>query len=284
MYSPRLLSASLLLVASGVLMAPRAWAKVPAVDPVRPPADRAVASGTHGLTLAGQAAAACGHSRLEVSVVERQIKSHIEQLRSRGAAHGNSLAKASAIHAYLHSEILRGKYQPSASDVAVVLAGGDYNCASVSALFLTLAEAFDLDACAASVIGHVWCRVRTDDAGFDIETTCRDWFALAAARADFTPAEHARQSQAWQDHRRRVAQARELDQSAFVAVFHYNRGVQMLRQGDFTAAAAANLHALELDLQCEPAYGNLWAALGGEQMHEPAANVSYSPRRCYPAT
>ena len=31
-------------------------------------------SGTHGLSLAGQAAAACGHSPREVSVVERQIK------------------------------------------------------------------------------------------------------------------------------------------------------------------------------------------------------------------
>jgi hypothetical protein len=267
----------LLFIASSVLAAPCASAIVPAVDVVRKRADRA--GGTHGLSLAGQAAAACGHSPREVSVVERQIKSHVEQLRTRGAERGDPIAKARAIHSYIHDKILQGEYTLSASDVAEVLAGGDYNCASVSALFLTLADAFDLDACAASVLGHVWCRVRTDDGAFDIETTCRDWFDLAAARADFAPAEHARQSQAWQDHRRRVAQARELDQAAHVAVFHYNRGVQLLRQGEFTAAATANLRALELDWQCEPAYGNLWAALGGHQAREPAANVSSSPRR-----
>jgi hypothetical protein len=222
---------------------------------------------------------ACGHPPEQIEVVEQIVSSHVLRLRQQDVVTGDPIAKARAIHSYIHDQILKGKYQPSASDVAMVLAGGDYNCASISALFLTFAEAFDVDACAASVVGHVWCRVRTDDGAFDIETTCRDWFALAAARADFTPAEHARQSQAWQDHRRRVAQARELDQSAFVAVFHYNRGVQLLRQGEFAAAAAANLHALELDWQCEPAYGNLWAALGGQPTREPAANVSSSPRR-----
>jgi hypothetical protein len=212
-----------------------------------------------------------------VEEVEQIIGTHLARLQQRGAV-GDPVAKARAIHAYIHAEILKGTYQPTASDVFVTLHGGDYNCASVTALFLTFARAMDLDARAASVIGHVWCRVHHGGASFDIETTCRDWFDLAAARAHFTPAEHARQSQAWQDHRRRVAQARELDQAAFVAVFHYNRGVDLLRQGDRPAAATANLQALELDWQCEPAYGNLWAALGGNP-RKPAAAVSSSPQR-----
>lgn len=269
--------ANLLLIAAASLGASRAIASLPTTDLSMPSRDRTAVCAGQAKTLAGRIAAACGHSASEVSAVDDKISEHVEQLQSRGTVAGDSFEQARAIHRYIHDEILKGKYQPSASDVAVVLTGGDYNCASVSALFLSFAEAFGLDACAASVTGHVWCRVRADRGSFDVETTCRDWFVLAAARANFTPAEHARQSQAWQDHRRRAAHARELDQPAFVAVFHYNRGVHFLRQGDFSAAAAANLQALALDWQCEPAYGNLWAALGGKL--EPEANVSSSPLR-----
>ncbi len=226
-------------------------------------AERPVRTDPAAISFARNVAAACGHSPQTAAQVERELAAHIEQLRRRGTVTGDAHSRARAIHEFIHAEILRGKYDPAASDVAATLAGGPYNCASVSALFLTLAQAFEVEATAASVVGHVWCRVKTDEGPLDVETTCRDWFILAEARAHLTPAEHAQQSQAWQDHRDRIGRARELEQPAFLAVFHYNRGVGLLRKSQFAAAAAANLAALQLDWRCRPAYGNFWAALQG---------------------
>ena len=79
----------------------------------------------------------------------------------------------------MHAEILRGKYDVAGSDLSVTLAGGPFNCATATALFLALAERFDLAAQAVSVVGHVWCRVTAGDEFFDVETTCPDWFAVA---------------------------------------------------------------------------------------------------------
>ncbi|MEX2112888.1 MAG: hypothetical protein WD845_06860 [Pirellulales bacterium] len=256
------------LLMAGVLacLAPsaiRAVAAVPFDDLVLTRTETAARPRSLAPTLAQQVVAASGRSPETAAEVERELNARIDQLQRRGTVVGNALDRARVIHEFIHADILRGKYDPAASDLAVTLAGGAYNCASVSAVFLTFAQAFGVDATAVSVVGHVWCRIETEAGPFDVETTCRDWFVLAAARAGFTPQEHARQSPAWQEHLRRVAQARELDQAAFLAVFHYNRGVRLLRQGEFEAAAAANRTALELDWRCEPAYGNLWAALGG---------------------
>jgi hypothetical protein len=253
-----LLGAGLLLAA-----APCAHASVPAHEIAPRGAEQTDRPNPAAASLVLQVAAACGHSPETAARVESELAARIEQLRSRGTVVGDARSRALAIHEFIHAEILRGKYDPAASDVAMVLAGGSYNCASVSALFLTLAQAFEVEATAASVVGHVWCRVKTDAGPLDVETTCRDWFILEASRAHLTPAEHARQSQAWQDHRERISRARKLDQSAFLAVFHYNRGVGLLRKSQFAAAVAANLAALQLDWRCQPAYGNLWAALQG---------------------
>ena len=163
----------------------------------------------------------------------------------------------------MHAQILRGTYKASASDPGAALGGGSYNCASAAALLVALAREFGIDAYPVSVVGHVWCRVKTPSGPFDVETTCRDWFLLADRRTAAGSAGSSGHSPAWQEHVRRAAVARRLDERAFLAIFHYNRGVGMLRQGQFPAAAMANLVALCLDWRCQPAYGNLAAALRG---------------------
>ncbi|REK19135.1 MAG: hypothetical protein DWQ37_01715 [Planctomycetota bacterium] len=162
--------------------------------------------------------------------------------------------RAAAIHAYLHQHVLRGKYLASASDLGDVLDGGPFNCAAASALFLTLAARVGLDARPVSVKGHVWCRVGRGAETFDIETTCREWFAIAK-RDEHLPT--AAVPPAMAEHRHRVATGRELSDRAFRAIFHFNRGVTLIRQGRFPAAAAANRQALALDPACRPAAENL---------------------------
>lgn len=127
-----------------------------------------------------------------------------------------------------------------------------------AACFWRSRHQFDVDARGVAVVGHVWCRVITPDGSFDVETTCPNWFELTASlAADNDPPENP----LLVEHLRRVAAARVLDEPALIAVIHYNRGLRLLKQQRFHAAATANLQALQLDPQCEPARENLLVTL-----------------------
>ena len=178
-------------------------------------------------------------------------------MRATGQVRGDERQKAGAIHAFVHQRILTGKYETSGSDLAATLDGGAFNCATASALFLALAAEFDLDARAMSAPGHVWCRVATAAGPLEVETTCADWFDILAATR---PAHQGANQRSWPTNG--VAPpARVLDARAFLAVFHYNRGVQLLRQERFDAAVRANLAALTLDPECQEAHDNLLATI-----------------------
>ena len=180
--------------------------------------------------------------------------------RTKHDSGGDARQHARAIHAFLHERVLRGKYKASASDIGAALDGGPFNCAAASALFLTLAARCGLDAQAVSVRGHLWCRVSDAGKSFDVETTCRTWFAIADRYAGVAT---ENVSAAMAAHRRRVAAGRVLSRSQFLTIFHYNRGVTLLRQQQFVAAAQANRRALALEPNCRPATENLAAAKSG---------------------
>jgi len=162
------------------------------------------------------------------------------------------------VHAFLHKHVLRGTYEASASNIGVALDGGPFNCAAASALFLVLATDCGIDAQPMSVRGHVWCRVTDGRNTFDVETTCRDWFAIFDRYATVPD---DRVSAAMAAHRRRSATGRVLSTRQLLAIFHFNRGVTLLRHSRFPDAALANLRALVLDPRCRPAYENLLAAI-----------------------
>ena len=194
-----------------------------------------------GRALIRRVAQACGHDQATVARCERQFLAFVDQLRSQAVPAGNARARAAAVHAFMHEAILRGTYKAPASDLAVALDGGPYNCASATALLVALLREFDVAAEPVSVVGHVWCRIDTQHGRMAIETTCKDWFVLARRRENLTPQQRAQQPAVWQEHDRRVAQGRGLEETAFVAIFHYNRGVRMLRQGRFIAWIGANV-------------------------------------------
>ena len=179
-----------------------------------------------------------------------EFRSFADQLRESGQVGGDEIQQARAIHRFVHGQILRGKYEKSGSDLAAALAGGPFNCAAASD--------FDLKARAVAVPGHVWCRVASHQQPFDVETTCRNWFELVARDpADVT----AELKQFLAERDRRSTRARTLDQPALIAIFHYNQGVRLLKDRQYSAAVTANLRALELDPRCVPAYDNLLATI-----------------------
>jgi hypothetical protein len=172
--------------------------------------------------------------------------------------------RVAALHAFLHTKVLRGRYLASASDVGVAIDGGPFNCVSATLLWRMVADRCGISAMAMSTRGHVWCRVRLNNAGpkgaglthLDIESTSRDWFKIAA-KYQGVPSEQV--SQAMQAHRRRVAVGRALSERQILAVLHFNRGVTLIRENRLAPAAWANLQAVSLDSSCEPARENLAA-------------------------
>jgi len=212
--------------------------------------------------------AASGVRTEQIDRYDARLAELVRAIREIDDPAADARTRARAIHEFLHRRVLAGKYEPSASDLGVVLDGGPFNCAATSALFSTLAAACGLEVEVLSVPGHVWCRVYEFGVGArspaspvsglppacDVETTCADWFAIVEKYAG-VPTEKV--SAAMAAHRRRATEGRSLAHAQLLAIFHFNRGVTYLRQQQFAAAALANFRALALDPACVPAYENL---------------------------
>jgi hypothetical protein len=192
-----------------------------------------------------------------------------EELEYRLPGAGNE-ARAQAIHAFLHERILRGRYEPSASDLGVALDGGSFNCVSATVLYTLLADRCGVNATAMSVPGHVWCRVEGVPT-IDIESTAPDWFAI---RAKYRGIPTGQVSASMAKHRRRQVVGQPLDEPQLLAVLHYNRGVSLIHQGRLSAAAWENLQAVALDPQCRPARENLAAVTAQISGKNSASNLS----------
>ncbi len=198
-------------------------------------------------------------------VSQDRVAHYMERLDQLGrechsacAKEGDPRKAAQTVHGFLHRRVLRGDYLASASNLGAALDGGPFNCAAASALYYLLARRYGLEVQPMSVKGHVWCRVSAGAEQLHVETTCRDWFQIAARYAGVPD---GKVSPAMAQHRRRIATARALGERELRAVFHFNRGVTCLREGRFPGAVVANLRALVLDPGCRVAYENLVAAL-----------------------
>ena len=164
--------------------------------------------------------------------------------------------RVQALHAFLHRRVLRGSYLASASDVGVALEGGPFNCVAGTILLGMLCERCGLEATSMSTRGHVWCRIQGKRGAIDIETTSRDWFVFVAR---YRGVPTLQVSEAMAAHRRRVLAGRALGVRELLVVLHFNRGVTRIRENRLPEAALANLQAVSLDAECQPAWENLTA-------------------------
>jgi tetratricopeptide (TPR) repeat protein len=192
------------------------------------------------------ALAACGErDEARIERAGRRVEAWGGELAGRIAGDDDLRGRAAAVLDFLHARVLQGGYRTDANDLAVTIEGGGYNCVGATVLFHCLAERCGLQVFAAESPGHVYSMVRSPSGPFDVETTCRDWFGVAA--------------------KPRVAQrsetARELSPQGLAALVYYNAGVDHLSAGRFAAAIAANLKALRLDPANSAARGNLLAGL-----------------------
>lgn len=191
--------------------------------------------------LLSDVARAAGASDAAIELALARYHAATAVYRASEPAFATSWQKACFLHALLHRHMLQGPYQAAASSVTTALAGGPYNCASATALYLALARDFGLQAEGVAAPGHVWCRVDEADASFDVETTQVDWHERLQAR--------------------NCRSGRPLDDARLVALVHYNQGVRLHRECRFVEAIASNRQALALDPDSPQARDNLLAVI-----------------------
>jgi hypothetical protein len=198
-----------------------------------------------------------------------RLASEFQRAEFQRSHSATAAVRAKNLHAFLHRRVLRGSYLASASDIGITLDGGPFNCVAATVLFCLIGQRCGLESVAMSTPGHVWCRVYGETSTVDIETTCPDWFELAAKYRN-VPTSSV--SPAMARHRQRLPLGRPLDDRKLLAVLHFNRGVTLIRENRLGPAAWANLQALALDPDCVPARENL-AAIEKELSRSPANSL-----------
>jgi len=202
----------------------------------------------------------------------------------------NDRELAADVLEFLHGQLLlRGPgYDSDCSRMSEALEGGAFNCVSATLLFNCLAAELGLDAVAVEVPGHVFSRVVSAEQEFDVETTCRSWFARgeAAARRAELPGRgiHSR------DETDGVANpGRVLTDAQLLAIIYYNRGVHCLSRRQFAQAFGAFRRAAALDPESSSIRGNLLAAvnnwaldLSGHGRFQQAVDLLERGRRAAP--
>jgi tetratricopeptide (TPR) repeat protein len=173
----------------------------------------------------------------------RRFDALAASLRSSGVVRGTPREQAQAIFEYLHRETLTGGYCLQASDLRQAFDRGRFNCVTSSLLLNCLARRFGLKAVALELPGHALSRLELPRETIDVETTCPQWFNMAAT----LPLPDTR--------------PRELSDVELVATIYYNRGVDLLAERRFADAVAANAKAVRLDPRNATAKGNYLATI-----------------------
>jgi len=184
---------------------------------------------------------------IEIRRQEARLGHWVAELARSDKLSGPPRQQAEAIFAFMHERILTGGYQLDATDPALALDAGRFNCVSGTVLFACLARRCGLAVCGLEIPGHAKTRLLLDSGPLDVETTYPAWFQTARDPARQSPAD--------------AAGARELSPVELVAMVYYNRGVDLLAEGRFAEAAAANAKAIRLDPQSDTARANLLAVL-----------------------
>lgn len=170
-------------------------------------------------------------------------------------AASDAAESAEYVFDFLHHRLLRGTYRESCTEVTELLESGDYNCVSATVLYQCLCRAAGLSPFAVATATHVRTRFASDEV-FDVETTCRDWFAIARrdASAQFIRVE--------------VQATRPLTDVQLLGKIFYNRAVTLLEQRQYAAAVQLLQQSLRLDPQDPLAQENLLAGVNNWALAE----------------
>ncbi|MCS7305800.1 MAG: hypothetical protein NZ602_11930 [Thermoguttaceae bacterium] len=248
----------------------------------------------HSLLQAALIASGTVHPH-QLQQCQAQFQQWVRQLQEQKIADLQPLSRAEALFRFMHQKILTGGYDCQASDLAQTIQTGRYNCLTACLVYHCLLEAFGIEAVGVEMPGHVRSRLRLGNQLVDVETTCPQWFELqeSSGTASSTgPGEifplrlnlqkdrtvqqlpllsqpaalpekpSADKSLLGQPFRAETSGGeKQISPVGLVAFIYYNRGVDLLAEGRYQEALAANAKALRLAPGHPRAWGNFLATL-----------------------
>ena len=195
------------------------------------------------------------------------LRRHQRRLRTLDVAGASPKQRARIVHQFMHAEMLTGGYNKHSTSVAGALRSGSFNCVSSSILFRCLCSELGLKTRVVETSGHVWMRIvgpqrSADLQTVDVQTTVARW--QDATQRD--PQHKVRTSDAAHKPSKARRPGREVGELELVAMIFYNRGVDLLHQRNYVAAARMNCIALALDPPNRSARANLLASLNNRSV------------------
>ncbi|GAB6167063.1 hypothetical protein JCM19992_30630 [Thermostilla marina] len=201
--------------------------------------------------------------REQLDAYRVRFESHAQALRDAGVERLSVRQRAKAVFEYMYAHITTSGYRLQASSPAQVLDDGQFNCVTGSLIFRYLGESVGLVVTNIQLPSHAYCRVTTPEGPLVVETTCARWFELIEGRDS---------AEVWQELRDKwlkrsgtenesATLARAVTPVELVGTIYYNLGVDLLLDGHFADAAAANRKSLLLDPDNRTARENLLATL-----------------------
>ncbi len=201
--------------------------------------------------------------RKQLDAYRARFETHAQTLRETGVERLPVRERAQAVFEYMYAHITTSGYRLQASSPSRVLDDGRFNCVTGSLIFRYLGESVGLVVTNVQLPSHAYCRVATPEGPLVVETTCARWFELIKGRDS---------AEVWRELRDRwlkrsgtesdsLEQARAVTPVELVGTIYYNLGVDLLLDGRFAEAAAANRKSLLLDPDNRTAQENLLATL-----------------------
>lgn len=186
-----------------------------------------------------------GYEDEQIAVFLAQLNGCAAKCRDRLHAATSRQARLRVVFEHLSADFLQGKYQADLYDVGRTISFGDFNCLTATILFQTLCRSFAIEIEAIWEPSHVRCwSSLSPDSGYLVETTAgqpKDAVGPMTLQSGL--------------------KARVLSDTQLIAKVFYNRGVRMMKSGDYSVALVSTWASCQLDSQDQPAQSNLRACL-----------------------
>ncbi|MBN2443581.1 MAG: hypothetical protein JXJ04_19635 [Spirochaetales bacterium] len=115
------------------------------------------------LKLSGVSDDSIKQRRNQVYMLIDNVKEHIKDIRS-------GKDKAEEVLHYLHDNLFR-RYSVNQTRIDVIFDNGTFNCVSSAAIYLLCLRAINIPVWGIKTKDHAFCRIKTEDGDYDVETT-----------------------------------------------------------------------------------------------------------------
>lgn len=184
---------------------------------------------------------ASGVDDARIDAAKGQLQAATAPARQQAQTQKTAKKRGERLLKALHETVFT-RYRETQSDVAAIVAAGEFNCLSSAVLFLIAAEGLVDRPRGMLSKTHAFARVDVDGAAVDVETTTKNGFAVDRSKL-VTPA-YLRTLGVGDglSEAERLADLKAPDEvplTGLIAALYSNRGVMLVRAGDVEGAAVA---------------------------------------------